>query len=182
MQLLRDLSSQIPNPPYEFGRPTLPMCDMVYSAVMKVFSTFSLRRFMGDMEIAEEKGYVSIKPSYSSIGHFLQKDELTPLLMGMVTATSLPLKMAETNFATDSTGFGTSNFQRWFSFKHGKEIRSRRWVKCHFMTGVKTNIISSVKITSEFDNDSPQLLELVNTTVESFDMGEISCDKAMALP
>ena len=27
----------------------------------------------------------------------------------------------------EGTGFGTSQFQRWYSFKHGKEINSRRW-------------------------------------------------------
>ena len=46
------------------------------------------------------------------------------------------------------------------------------------MTGVKTNIITSVKITSEFDNDSPQLAEMVNETGENFSMDEISADKA----
>ena len=45
-----------------------------------------------------------------------------------------------------------------------KEISSRRWVKCHFITGTKSNIITSVKITLEFDNDCPQLPELVQQT------------------
>lgn len=108
----------------------------------------------------------------------MQKEELTPILVDMVKFTSLPLRTVENDFALDSTGFGTSNFQRWFSFKHGKEIRSRRWVKCHFMTGVKTNIVTSVKVTSEFDNDSPQLPEMVNETGENFSMDEISADKA----
>jgi len=46
------------------------------------------------------------------------------------------------------------------------------------MTGIKTNIVSSVRITSEFDNDSPELKALVNDTAENFSMDEISCDKA----
>ena len=46
------------------------------------------------------------------------------------------------------------------------------------MTGVKSNIITSVKITSEFDNDSPELKVLVNETAKNFEMEEISCDKA----
>jgi hypothetical protein len=65
--------------------------------------------------------------------------------------------VVEKDFAIDSTGFGTSNFQRWYSFKHGKEINSRKWVKCHFITGVKTNVIPSVKITTEFDNQQPRI-------------------------
>ena len=178
MELLRNITVQIPQPDYTFGRPTLPMNDMVYSSVMKIFTTFSLRRFMGDIEIAHEKGYITKKPSYASIGHFLQKEDLTPLLINMVQLTSMPLVSVESDFAIDSTGFGTSNFQRWFSFKHGKEIRSKKWLKCHLMTGVKTNIVTSVKVTSEFDNDSPQLPELANTTSDYFDMNEVSGDKA----
>ena len=178
MELLRDITGKIPQPEYSFGRPTLPMSDMVYSSVMKVFTTFSLRRFMSDMEIAQEKGYITKTPCYSSVGHFLQKEELTPMLIDIVKLTSLPLVSVESDFAVDSTGFGTTNFQRWFSFKHGKEIKSKKWLKCHVMSGVKTNIITSVKVTSQFDNDSPQLIELINTTAENFDMKEVSADKA----
>ena len=178
LKLLGDITSNIQNKEYQFGRPTLPLSDMVYSSVLKVFTTFSLRRFMGDMQIAKEKGYVSCKPCYASIGHFMQSKEITPILANMVILTSLPLRTIEKNFAIDSTGFGTSNFQRWYSFKHGKDVSSRRWVKCHFMTGVRSNIITSCKITSEFDNDSPALKELVSKTAENFDMEEVSGDKA----
>jgi len=178
MKLLSDLTSLVKQPEYSKGRPSLPMSDMIYASVMKVYTTFSLRRSMSDIEIAQSNDYLSTIPCYSSIGHFMQKEDLTPILVNMVKLTSLPLKTVENDFAIDSTGFGTSNFQRWHSYKHGKDIRSKRWVKCHFMTGVKTNIVTSVKITSEFDNDSPQLKELVKDTLTSFDMSEISADKA----
>jgi len=177
MKLLKDITGNL-SQDYKFGRPTLPVSDMVYSSVMKVFTTFSLRRFMSDMQIAKEKGYVNATPCYSSVGHFMQKKEVTPLLVSMITLTSLPLRTIEKDFAIDSTGFGTSIFQRWYSFKYGKEISSRKWVKCHFITGAKTNIIPSVKITTEFDNDCPQLSELVNKATENFNMEELSGDKA----
>ena len=177
MKLLKDVTENIEQPVYEFGRPSLPIADMVYGSVMKVFTTFSLRRFMGDMQIAKEKGYVDCMPCYASVGHFLQREDITPLLVRLVILTSLPLKTVEKDFAIDSTGYGTNVFQRWFSFKYGKEINSRRWVKCHFMTGVKTNIITSVKITSEFDNDCPKLPDLVSMTAEHFDMNDVVCDK-----
>ena len=178
MEMLKDLTNNIPEPEYKFGRPTLPLSDMVYSSIMKIYTTFSLRRFMSDMEIAREKGYIDKKPCYASVGHFMQREDITSILSDMVILTSLPLTSIEKDFAVDSTGFGTSNFQRWFSFKHGKEISSRRWVKCHFITGVKTNIIPSVRITSEFDNDSPKLQALIKKASEHFDMEEISADKA----
>src|SRR3989338_3277673 len=146
--------------------------------VFKVYSTFSGRRFATDMKEAKEKGLVEKKIPRSSMFDCFNKKEVTSLLAQIVTITSLPLRTIETKFAIDSTGFGTSNFQRWYSFKHGKEISSRRWVKCHFMTGVKTNTITSVLITSEFDNDSPELKALVNETAENFDMQEGAGDKA----
>ncbi len=178
MKLLADITLNIEPPQYNFGRPTLPVSDMVYSAVMKIYSTFSLRRFMGDMTTAQEKGYISSKPCFSSVGHFLQREDITPILCDVVKLTSLPLKTVENKFSIDSTGFGTSNFQRWFSFKHGREINSRRWVKCHFTNGVKTNIVTSVKVTSELGSDCPQFKELIQQTAENFDMDEVSADKA----
>ncbi len=178
MKLLADITSRIRQPAYTFGKPQNPLGDTIYSMVFKVYSTFSGRRFATDMKEAKEKGFVEKKIPRSSMFDYFNKKELTPLLCDMVTITSLPLKSVEKDFAIDATGFGTSVFQRWYSFKHGKEISSRRWVKCHFVTGVKTNIIPSVKITSEFDNDSPELKKLIDTTAEHFEMEELSGDKA----
>ncbi|WNY24489.1 transposase [Methanolapillus millepedarum] len=178
MQMLHELTSLVEQPHNCIGRPSLPISDMIFASAMKVYSTFSLRRFMGDLEIAYSKNCMSVVPCYSSIGHFMQREDITPILEELVRITSLPLNSIEKDFAIDSTGFGTSNFQRWHSFKYGKEIKSKRWVKCHFMTGVKTNIITSVRITTEIDNDFPQLEHLVKETSFNFEMAEISADKA----
>jgi len=178
MKLLGDITGKIRQPAYSFGRPTTPLNDMVYSMVYKVYSGFSGRRFSTDMKIALEQNHVENTTHFNSIFNYFRKKELTSLLSQMVTVTSLPLKTVESDFAIDATGFGTNNFQRWYSFKHGREISSRKWVKCHFVTGVKTNIVPSVKITTEFDNDSPELKELVGQTTENFDIEELSGDKA----
>lgn len=178
MKLLADLTSQIPNKPYSFGRPTTPLSDAIYSMVFKVYSTFSGRRFNTDMEEARAEGFVEQKVPYNTMFDYFNKPELIPILANLITITSLPLRAVERDFTIDATGFGTSQFQRWFSFKHGREISSRKWVKCHFLCGTKTNIITSAKITSEFDHDSPQLPELYNKTKELFDMQELSGDKA----
>ena len=146
MKFLSDITGRIRQPAYNFGRPNNTLSDSVYSMVFKVYSTFSGRRFASDMQTAKENGFVEKKIPRSSMFDCFNKKEVTPLLAQIVQITSLPLRTIEKDFAIDSTGFGTSNFQRWYSFKHGKEISSRRWVKCHFITGVKTNIIPSVSI------------------------------------
>ncbi|MGD9276482.1 MAG: transposase [Candidatus Pacearchaeota archaeon] len=178
MKLLKDLTNYIEQPKYGFGRPTLPMSEMVFNSVMKIYSTFSLRRFMSDVKIAKEMGLIEILPCYASVGHFLQKKELTPILLNLIKLSSLPLKEVEFDFAVDSTGFSTSRFSRWFDHKWGKEKKQRVWIKCHAMAGVKTNIITSVKITEGFSNDSPQLSSLIKETVKNFEVKEVSCDRA----
>ena len=119
MKLLADITSRIQQPAYSFGRPTLPLSDMAYNVVFKVYSTYSGRRFTSDMNITKEKGYIENTAHFNSIFNYLRKKELTPLLSQIVTLTSLPLKTIERDFAIDSTGFGTSIFQRWYSFKYG---------------------------------------------------------------
>jgi len=67
MELLGDLTNRIRNPTYTFGRPTIPLSDMAYSMVFKVYSTFSGRRFNTDMEASQEQGFIAQKPHYNSI-------------------------------------------------------------------------------------------------------------------
>ena len=50
------------------------------------------------------------EPCYASVGHFLQRNDITPILARMVTITSLLLTSVEHDFAGDSTGFGTTVF------------------------------------------------------------------------
>ena len=178
MKLLKDLSNFVEQPTYQFGRPTLPMSEMVFNSVMKIYSTFSLRRFMSDSKIAKEFGLIDNVPCYSSVGHFLQKKELTPVLINLIKTSASPLKDVETDFACDASGFSTSRFARWFDAKWGKEKKYRIWLKAHICSGVKTNIITSVEITEGHSNDSPQLSSLVRQTVEQFEVKEVSCDRA----
>ena len=178
MELLSDITSRIRQPAYNFGRPNNNLGDTIFSMVFKVYSTFSGRRFATDLKFAQEKRFIETITPYNTMFRYFNKSELTPILSQMVKLTSLPLKSIETKFNIDSTGFGTSNFQRWFSFKHGKEICSRRWVKCHFLNGSKSNIITSVKITTENEADCPQLQEMAKDTAKHFNMEELSGDKA----
>ncbi len=178
MKLLRDLCNNIEQPLYKFGRPTLPFSDMIYCCAYKVYSTFSGRRFMSDLKISKEMGLLDILPHYNSMFNFFNKKELTPILKKLITLSSTALKSVEKDFACDSSGFSTSRFARYFSYKHGKETKYRIWVKAHLMSGTKTNIISAVEITEGHSADSPQLASLVQETAKNFDIGECSCDKA----
>jgi len=76
---------------------------------------------MTDLRAATANGMIDRTPHYNSIFNILDKPELTPILKDLITRSALPLKAMETNFAVDSTGFGTQNFYRHFSAKYGRD-------------------------------------------------------------
>jgi len=178
MKLLSALCNNIEQTEYKFGRPTLPLSDMVFSSALKVYSTFSLRRFVSLMENAKKEGHIDKVCSYSTVSNYMRKPEMTPILKYLITKSSLALRLIETSFAVDSTGFSTSQFARWFSFKYGKESNFRIWLKAHIMCGTKTNIVTSVEVTRGSASDTKQFNTLVSQTAENFEVEEISADKA----
>lgn len=178
LKFLSDLCEDIEEPPYKFGRPRLPLKDMVFASALKIYTTFSLRRFMTDFDIALKEGYISKQCSYRSVGGYLQDENLTPILQNLIMLSALPLRSVETKFAVDSTGFRTTKFNEYCKEKHNTK-KEHQWVKVHICTGVKTNIITGVEITGENVNDSPLFIPLVNHTASlGFNMEEVSADKA----
>ena len=140
--LLRDLCDTIEQPPQTFGRPRLPLSDVIFGIALKVYSTMSGRRAMSGFRNAEANGLMSKAPSFTSTFRYLENPELAPLLKSLIEQSALPLKSVETDFAVDSSGFSTSVYHRWFDHKWGKVIKEAQWVKCHLMCGVTTNIVT----------------------------------------
>lgn len=178
LKLLKDLCENLEQPEYKFGRPTLPFSDILFASVLKIYSTFSLRRFMSDMKISKEMGLIDTLCTYPTISNFMQKKELTKTLKYLIKLSSTPLSSIESSFAADSSGFATCRFARYFDYKWGKENKYRLWLKAHILCGTKTNIITSVEITDGYEHDSPQLAKLVHETAKQFKMGDVCCDKA----
>lgn len=176
-ELLRDLCSGIAEPPQpKSGRPRLPIQDALFSAVFKIYSTVSGRRFMTDLREAQAKGYITKTPHFNSIFNYLENPELTPILRQLITESSLPLKAVEVDFACDSSGFTTSRFHRWYDHKYGMR-QEHEWVKVHLMCGVRTNIVTAVEIKDKDASDTKLLPALVDATAENFTLKEVSADK-----
>src|SRR5207302_170549 len=129
----------------------------VFSAVFKVYSTFSGRRFTSDLCQAAADGHISRCPHYNSIFNYLESPELTPILLALIQETSRPLASVESDFAVDSTGICSNRFVQWFNVKHGRQIDNHDWVKLHLCCGVQTNIVTAVDIGERNDGDAPKL-------------------------
>jgi transposase len=176
--LLRDLCNGIQQPEYSFGRPRLPLADVVFGLALKSYTTMSGRRFMSALRETETKELLEKSPSFASNARYLENPELTPLLKNLIEQSASPLRAVETDFAVDSSGFSTTTYNRWFDHKYGKNRSKQTWVETHVMCGVKTHIVTSVEATPYESADNKQLPALVNRTAQTFTINEVSADKA----
>jgi transposase len=179
-QLLKDLVKSIDDPEGEGrrGRPQLSLTDELFCAIQKVYSQLSQRRAHTLYRNAEEREQVRHAPHFNAVGKLLNREEVTPILHELLTLSSLPLKGVETNFAPDSSGFRTSQFNQYGVEKYGTK-KEHRWVKAHILTGTKTNIIASARITEGDANDSPYFKPMVEEAHKNgFNIDEVEADKA----
>ena len=160
------------------GRPRLPLSDMVFASVYKVYVGFSSRRFTSDLREAYTAGLIDSRPHSNSVNNYLSKPGLTDKLRELITASSLPLKAMETDFAVDSSGFSTCRYVRWFNKKYGRETDNREWVKVHLMCGVNTKVVTAVDISGWAANDTNYFVPLLERTAQHVEIREVSADKA----
>jgi transposase len=175
--LLKDLVKAIPEPEQTMGRPRLSLQESTFCAIQKVYSQLSSRRAHGLFQNATEKGQISHAPNFNQPSILFRNPEITPILHELVTLSALPVAGIEVDFAVDSTGFRTTQFNAYNSAKHGQK-KEHQWVKAHLCAGVKTNVVAAVAITDAYSNDSPQFGPLVKKTAQGFTINEVSADLA----
>jgi len=177
--LLSELCNTVPQPVQEGrGRPRLPLSDMVFASVYKVYVGFSSRRFTSDLRDAFVDGHVNTTPHFNSVNRYIADPQLTDVLKELITASSLPMKAVEADFAVDSSGFSTSRYVRWFNRKYGREVDNREWVKVHLMCGVNTKIVTAVDVSGWTAHDTNYFVPLLERTAAHFEIREVSADKA----
>jgi hypothetical protein len=181
-ELLAELCAMLPDTPRKPGRGRKPVSyrDGLFSAVLKVYSLMSARRFAGELAEAHDRRYIDRLPHFTSVLNVFDNPDMTPLLKGMIETSAMPLSAVETKFAVDSTGFATIKYASWYDHKWNKIRREARWLKAHFCTGVSTNVVPAVEVLGEDTADNPQLPGLIETTAKSFTMAEVTGDNAYA--
>jgi len=154
--------------------------DAVFSMAFKVYCGLSSRRFSSDLLEAHEKGYVSKPIPGAKVTAFFEDAYFTPILKELIGYSARPLRTVERDFAIDSSGFSTSRFERYYDHKYGVTRTKCLWVKTHIACGVKTNVVTAVRILDKDAADCPQFVPLVKETRRHFEIGEVSADKAYA--
>ncbi len=160
------------------GRNHFNLKDIIFCLTLKTYGKLSSRRLHSDLEIARQERFIEKVPHFTTLMNYMDDERLTPLFKKLIELSALPLKQVETKFAIDSSGFSTNEFGRWLDDRMKKNKMYRKWVKAHIMTGVQSNIITSVEVTSGNSGDSLQFIPLVNKTSINFSVKEVSGDKA----
>src|SRR5438046_1082417 len=109
MELLADLCRGVEEPARESisgPKPHLQR-DAIFAMTQKVYEGFSGRRVSSDLRDAHANGYLSRPIPGMKVSSFFLNHALTPILIELITRSSLPLRTVETNFAPDSSGFST---------------------------------------------------------------------------
>jgi transposase len=173
--LLRELLNCVEQPEQARGRPRLPLSDILFCIVFKIYTTYDSRVFMGDVSDAYEMGFLKRVPHYNSLSRYLRLDWLTPILERLIELSSLPLSPFESDFAADATGFGTDRYARWLDERTSQELSRREWVKVHLICGVKTHVVTSAVVS--WGHESQYLGRLVAATSRNFKIAEVSADR-----
>ncbi len=179
--LLKDLCRNLPERERPLDRPgPKPHLtrDAVFAMAFKVYCGLSTRRYSCDLLDAFEKGYITKAIPGAKVSAFFEDEFFTPILKELIHQSARPLKTVERDFAIDSSGFGSSRYERWYDQKYGVTRNKCVWVKCHIATGVKTNVVSAVRILDKDAADCPQFVPLVKETRKGFEIDEVSADKA----
>ncbi len=167
-----------PKPPKIHGRPRIGFNTGLFVAIKKVYTQMSSRRVNSLFGVSKEKGYIDTIPNFNLPSTLLNREDLTPILHNLITITASPLKAIEIDFAVDSTGFRTTQFNEYCKEKHNTK-KKHKWLKAHVCIGVRTNIITSARITDEDGADSPQFIPLIQETSDNgFSVKEAYGDKA----
>ena len=196
---LRQLCDTVESPAREAGkagRKAIPLSELVFCSVMKVYSKKSSRRAHTALRDASEQNLLEYAPNYNAVNKFMVREDVTPILHHLVRLSALPLAELETSFSIDSSGFATTQFGEWCDNKHGKayvpkskkgkqdEIKANRkhtFLKCHISAGNRTNVVADVVITEaegEGTSDVNNFKNLLDGTNGYFNVLEVMADAA----
>ena len=178
MRLLRELCDLVSNPSKRVDPKAIPMKDVVFGLALRVYSNYSLRRFMSDLKLAKEANYINREYHFNTMSDHMNHRHLKAILIELIEVSCLPLRQVEQYFAADATGFSCARFGRWFDVRTQKDSKKRIWRKCHAVCGVLTNVVTSVEITQGNVHDSTQFQDLIENTSKNFNIKELSADKA----
>jgi len=154
--LLRYLCDNLEQPLQSSGRPKLPLSDVIYASVLKVYVNKSGRRASSD--ISGSKLLRTI-PHHNTISRYLGLSELTPILDKLIALAASPLMPMESKFNHSVSSFSTTTYLPKPSAYGAKP--PQRWIICSALVGATTNLISLIETTSAYVGSPTEVPDLL---------------------
>ncbi len=202
--LLAALCARIPEPERLVGLPgrkPIPLRDLIYAMVMKVYTGKSGRGAESEIRLCAQLGYISKPFQHNKVHSAMEDEALTAILEWLIEESAIPLAVVENtvgHLSQDTTGFSTSVYGKpWRDHKYPKgrkrseseqdddeiveppledEQGRREFVKVHLTTGAVTHVVTVAKVSSE--GDCKRLPEQLQRTAQNFTIKQFSADKA----
>lgn len=176
LHILYELCQEIEERRSVNGRKPLPLGDVVFCLVLKVYSMLSSRRFQDQVREAQKEGWIRAALKPTSLSEYMRCESLYTTLQQLLVKSSLPLSEVEDTFAVDSTGLSVPGRRIWFNKHTGHREKRRDYVKLHVVVGVKTKVITYAIVTEGSASDMNYLKHLVEGTAKYFDISRVSAD------
>ncbi len=161
------------------GRPCAYYGDILKSICIKAYHNYSWWRLESELKISRAMGIIEEVHKRSTLATYMQNPKITLLLHKLYKIIAEPLSQVEVYFAADATGISNKyGNQRWMKIRHTKEEEKHRkeYSKLHVISGVKTNVICSAKVTKGHVHESPLFKPLLDDTAKIFNIKEVSAD------
>lgn len=159
------------------GRPPRNLEEILICLAVKQYFGFSLRRSIGLIKLMKLAGFVHLDPPcFKTLDNYQRNPAIRPYMKEMLEITSIPTRLIEEFFATDSTGVATSCFSTWYSIRTRKKGKKRDHLMVHVSTGTKLNIVTALDVSVERGRDNLYFREHVKRTANNFKVKEWSGD------
>src|SRR5438105_585980 len=114
LKLLHELCQEVVEPDRLTEHSHLPLRDMLFCMVYKLYSGRSSRRFKSELKALKAEGWIKAVPHFNSILNYMKLETLKSILQQLIRGSCSPLRMIENRFAVDSTGLSVPVRQRYF--------------------------------------------------------------------
>lgn len=161
------------------GRPCAYHGDILKSICIKAYHNYSWWRLESELKIARAMGIIEEVHKRTTLANYMQDPKITSLLHKLYKIIAEPLSQIEVHFSADATGISNKyGNKRWMKVRHTKEEskHKREYSKLHVISGVKTNVICSAKVTKGHVHESPLFKPLLDDTAKIFNIKEVSAD------
>jgi hypothetical protein len=183
IKLLDELRRSIKMPPPEDQKFRLPILEVVFCLVLKVYLQVSHRTLLSFLGEMRAQGYITIRPHFNSLSNYMNAGGVTLLLERILERTGLAIVWKGIHAAIDSTRLYTPGY-------HEEEIRTgprkgqrevvRNYVKLHVIIDISTHFILAAKVSGWWEDEKPFFEPLLRKACSRFPILSIAGDKNYA--